>query len=70
MKNPFYGTGLDYNEDTTRRSRQERSYTGEVEKKMERLLFWLQRKKRIAKKQCGQCCLFCPYYRDCREDGG
>lgn len=36
---------------------------------MDRLIFWLKRKKRIEKKKCGQCCLKCPYYWECRADG-
>lgn len=31
--------------------------------------FGLKRKKRMEKKKCGQCCLMCPYYRECRNDG-
>lgn len=33
------------------------------------LFFLLKRKKRMEKKKCGQCCLMCPYYRECRNDG-
>lgn len=36
---------------------------------MGRFIFWLKRKKRMEKKKCGQCCLMCPYYRECRNDG-
>lgn len=28
---------------------------------MGRFLYWLNRKKRIREKRCGQCCLTCPY---------
>ena len=30
---------------------------------MNRLIYWLQRKRRIREKRCGQCCLTCPYYK-------
>ena len=35
---------------------------------MKRFLYWLQ-EKRIEKKKCGQCCLTCRYYSECRLDG-
>ena len=31
---------------------------------MERIIFWLKKKKRMKMRKCGQCCLMCPYYRD------
>lgn len=31
--------------------------------------FLVEKEKRIEKKKCGQCCLMCPYYRECRADG-
>lgn len=34
-----------------------------------RLMYWLQRKKRVKEKGCGQCCLICPYYNECISDG-
>ena len=40
------------------------------EKKMRRIIYWLQRKKRIKEKRCGQCCLTCPFYKQCKNDGG
>lgn len=36
---------------------------------MKRFLYWLQKKERIEKKKCGQCCLTCRYYSECRLDG-
>ena len=30
---------------------------------------FIKEKKDIKKRKCGQCCLMCPYYRECREDG-
>ena len=36
---------------------------------MGRIWFWLQRKKRIEKRACGQCCLNCRFYKKCRIDG-
>lgn len=35
---------------------------------MGRFLYWLNRKKRIREKRCGQCCLTCPYYTECSAD--
>lgn len=32
---------------------------------MKRIIYWLQRKRRIKEKRCGQCCLTCPYYSEC-----
>ena len=32
---------------------------------MRRIIYWLQRKKRIKEKRCGQCCLTCQFYREC-----
>ncbi len=37
---------------------------------MRRLIYWIQRKKRIKEKRCGQCCLTCPYYKECSGEGG
>ena len=36
---------------------------------MGRVIFWLKRKKRMEKKKCGHCCLMCPFYLECRNDG-
>lgn len=36
---------------------------------MKRFIFWLNRKKRIREKRCGQCCLTCAFYKECRRDG-
>ncbi len=36
---------------------------------MNRIIYWLQRKKRIKEKRCGQCCLTCPYYKECSGEG-
>jgi len=33
-----------------------------------RIIYWLNRKKRIQEKRCGQCCLTCPFYEECSED--
>lgn len=37
---------------------------------MGRFLYWLNRKKRIREKRCGQCCLNCPYFDECRYGSG
>ena len=31
---------------------------------MERIIFWLKKKKRMKMRKCGRCCLMCPFYRD------
>lgn len=36
---------------------------------MNRFIYWLQRKKRIKEKRCGQCCLTCPYYKEYSGEG-
>ena len=36
---------------------------------MKRLIFWIQKKKRIEKRSCSQCCLGCPYFNECLKDG-
>lgn len=36
---------------------------------MKRFWFWLNKKKRIKEKRCGQCCLNCRFYEECVRDG-
>ena len=55
---PVCGSGRAYEDEQRRRK----------ETKMRRIIYWLQRKKRIKEKRCGQCCLTCPYYRECSGD--
>ena len=36
---------------------------------MRKLIYWLQKDKRIEKRSCGQNCLRCPYFKECVKDG-
>jgi hypothetical protein len=35
---------------------------------MGRIIYWLQRRKRIREKRCGMCCLNCRFYKECRGE--
>ena len=34
---------------------------------MGRIIFWLQKRKRIEKKKCSQCCLTCRFYKEWKK---
>lgn len=36
---------------------------------MKRFWFWLQRKRRMKKRDCGDCCLNCKFFGQCWVDG-
>ena len=36
---------------------------------MHRIIYWIMRKRRIAKRKCGECCLKCAFYEECKING-
>ena len=36
---------------------------------MRRVIYWLRKKKRLEKRDCGKCCVTCKYYKQCITDG-